>query len=121
MLFILLSFNYSPPPPEVIRNGQFANYVLFSLIFLVPNVKYGAWIGAIGSACIAWSVQSYAGGDIGNLSQVIDPPIHAVKGAILGGVISYISKAVYTRISKSLKSPGRTTSVGEPNNDPHES
>jgi len=89
-----MSFNYTPPPAEVIRNGETASYALYAFLAFVPNVKLGALIGGIGSGIIAWKVASYAGGDLGGLSQLTNPPIHAVMGALIGAFISFVSKSV---------------------------
>ena len=110
-----MSFNYTPPPDEVIRNGQIASYVLYASLVFVPNVKIGAAIGGLGSAIIAWKVASYAGGDMGGLSQIINPPIQFVVGALIGAFISFISKSIFQLFRK--RGMAEDISVEQPEQD----
>ncbi|RYX86808.1 hypothetical protein EON83_01100 [bacterium] len=100
-----MSFNYTPPPEEISRNGQMAQYALYAAMLLIPKVRVGALIAGLGSAIIAYQVASHAKGDLGGLSALINPPVAAVFGALIGGLASFISKTVLRFLLKAFKSP----------------
>jgi hypothetical protein len=93
MMLILFSFNYTPPPDEVARIGNVAIAVLFASLILVRNVKLGGLTGGLGVASIIGWVRSHAGGDLGSLSTITDPPAYGVVGALIGALISFMSKS----------------------------
>jgi hypothetical protein len=95
MLLLFLSFNYTPPPDWVLKNGQTATIILFAFIIFMRNVKWGVFIGGLGSFIITFWETSFAKGDLGGLSHFIDPPIQAVIGAIIGAIISFMSKSIW--------------------------
>jgi hypothetical protein len=99
-MLILLSFNYTPPPAEVVKDGTIAAVALFAPLFLVPNIKVGALIGGLGLACIAAWVQSQAGGDMGSLSVITHPPVFGVIGAMVGALVSFLSKSAWQAFRK---------------------
>lgn len=89
-----MSFNYTPPSAEVIKTGQIATGLLYASLVLVPNVKWGAITGALGSAGITFWVTSHAQGDMRGLSVIIETPIWAAIGALVGASVSFVSKSV---------------------------
>jgi hypothetical protein len=112
MMLILLSFNYTPPPDEVVMHGNVAIAVLFASLIVVQNVRSGALIGGLGVASIIWWVQSHAGGDLGSLSTITHPPVYGAAGALIGAFISFISKFVWQALHKQ-PGPGVTTDEPE--------
>jgi ABC-type Fe3+-siderophore transport system permease subunit len=103
-MLLLLSFNYTPPPPEGVKDGNIAIAILFALLILVPNVKLGAFIGGLGVAIIVGLVQSHAGGDLGGLSVITHPPVYAAVGALCGAFISFISRSAWQALHKQSSS-----------------
>ena len=96
-----MSFNYTPPPDEVIEGGYIATGVLYPALFGLPRVKQGALVGSLRSVAITFWVTSHAGGDLGGLSVMIETPMWAVIGAIAGALISFFSKSVRQFLLKS--------------------
>lgn len=106
-MLLLLSFNYTAPPAHVIKTGENLTLLLFALLLLVPKTRLGACIGAVGAAAITYWVTGHAGGDMGGLSQLIEPPIWAMIGAIIGAGISLLSKVVFNALSQANRSQSK--------------
>lgn len=87
-------FHYTPPPEEVVRNGQMATYALYTAMLAVPKVWLGALISGLGSAIITFQVVGHAKGEGAIFSMLLEPPTWAVIGAFVGGLASFIGRSV---------------------------
>lgn len=100
-----MSFNYTPPPPEVVQAGENATYALFIVLLLAPKARYGALLGGLGAATIEWWVTGHAGGDLGAVSQVIGTPFLGVIGAVVGAGASVVGQLALKLIRLLLYRP----------------
>ena len=89
-----MSFNYTPPPEAVLAMGRDLTYAAYASALFVPHVKAGAILAGAASGAISFWVTSYAKGDMGGLSHLIEPPIQAAMGALVGAALSFVSKSV---------------------------
>jgi uncharacterized membrane protein len=106
MLLFLLSFNYTPPPDEVISIGNVAIAVLMASLLLVRNVKLGALMGGLIAAGISCWVESHTGGDMAMIEMITRPPVYGVVGALVGAFISHVSKFIWQAVHRQPDADG---------------